>query len=885
MKSVEARGKTFEFDDDATNQEIGEALDWYFSRSAPQANNDEDIPYIDDQGDVQFRGTYTPGSGTELPPIERSAGTTPGGLAMSAVAGINRGVLSVADLPSNIVNLAASALGKDKAALTVSDVLNHVGEASGMGPLATMASTPQEYAQDTAPERFLGRVSEEAGAGMGAHTALQAAARNAPKGSALHALGLDSGLMAREMNASLGAGTGAAIANEVAPDSVAAEVVGAVAGGITSQVPNVVRAPFRAAREQIVEPFTEEGARRRVSTVLSEQASDPEMAVENIKRNRLLAEAVAGDADIPTTQLAQDEGLSRAINALSGDDAKILGVIARGGNEYQEALLRNLDGQLDTAANPADAVRVVADTIDGLTARLDDQITLAKDKMDQMVQGGMNIEDLGQNFTDALEAGWRNARAIERKIWKRVDKRERIDVVPLRHKVKSLYAYHKRRPIAESSIPEEQFLSAGKLGNDPSRNMQELIDYRSNITQARRQALAAGDNQKAAILSEIEREVNSFIDTAGTSPAYRAAAEYTRTMHQNFTRGPFGRLLKIDATGAERIDPEAALQAIVRPQGAGAARGDDVVSAERGVPGKFPAVPGLSDPVENYLTTKFKDAATPKSRETFLRNYGPILRKFPELNRNLGEMDNALEALAERQAQLEGRRATVMDRSRVGAAALLGADPDKLYSTLSTLSAQEAKSLMKLLSREGVESGAQQAVLRQIYNNYTKQGLVDRGRLLDDLLKNDSLKVLYDNVLSDAQKANLRKLDQAAGLLNPVKTPGGTPNVKNVVTNSVLVSLMARAASSRIGTFFASGENALIVASAAARAGQDIVNRLPSAQARALIEQALVDPDLMADLLQPTIAKNPQAVEGIIRGHLYTLGFRATDNNQETQPQ
>ena len=843
-----------------------------------------DIPIVSETGEVSFAPGGTGGVST----FQEQARVDPLGFASAVASGVNRGAVAVADLPFNLINILGNVLGVEKATATPSELIDRVSDALIDFKPIEAAITPTA-AVDAPPEIFAGRVAEELGAGgafgglarrgaalltpavqTGAETAAQGIARNISR---------DPAFLARETQAAAGGGIGAAAAQQIAPGSTGAEIAGLLGGGVASQIPGPVRAPFRAAQEQLVEPFTVAGARKRVSEILVEQTADPELAVRNIAENSAVMREVLGDETIPTTLLAQDPGLERAVRAIAVDDARILGIIGNAERRINERLLGQLDRVAPRGAQASETIAATERTIANLTSRLDDQITLAKDQADKLAGStatGALPEQQSIQFQEALQSGFDNSKKIEKKIWGRVDKVERIDLTPLKAQLGRLDISTSARPIDTASIPKAQFQAAKKLPTTKG-TMASLADYRSNILQARRQALSLTENnpQKAAILADMERKVASFIDSAGTSPQYRAAANYTRTLHENYTRGKLGRILGIDKTGAETIDPESALATIVRPQGEGAARAQDVLQAQVGIPGRFPGAPGLTDPIEAALKDKFADLNTPKQRNKFIKDFGPILRKFPELSKNLDSLTTEIDILAERAAQLEGRKATVLDSKRVAAAALVGADPDRLGALLSRLPRKDLQDLNKLWARDGVQEGAQAAVAKEFFNAMESGGFVKGG--LTDLLKDTGRRLTFDEILTPAQQQSLRAIDSAAQIMRAASTGGKLPDVRAATKNSVLMSLIAKAAASRMGTFFASGQNALIVAGAAARAGKDLADRLPAAHSRALLEKAIVDPDLMADLLNPTVARNAQEYEAILRGHLASAGIRTED--------
>ena len=114
------------------------------------------------------------------------------------------------------------------------------------------------------------------------------------------------------------------------------------------------------------------------------------------------------------------------------------------------------------------------------------------------------------------------------------------------------------------------------------------------------------------LLSEIEQSIAKYIDDAGTNDAYRAAANYSRVMRENFTQGNVGKLLKIKGDQSDMVDPEAALSKFVVTGDVGAARGEEVLSLARGAevsPGvRLPSAPTTQELTLASLEKKFFDS-------------------------------------------------------------------------------------------------------------------------------------------------------------------------------------------------------------------------------------------------------------------------------------
>ena len=228
-------------------------------------------------------------------------------------------------------------------------------------------------------------------------------------------------------------------------------------------------------------------------------------------------------------------------------------------------------------------------------------------------------------------------------------------------------------------------------------------------------------------LNQLDKLALQFIESGPNAESYRGAAETTRLIYQSYNKGKLGSFLQLDSQGAQRIDPEVALNRVVRT-------GNNIGEVRRSILAEQPFVnasgevveippaQGLTKPIVDLLMVKFAQADTPQQRAKFFKDYGETLNEFPELARDLSKIDAELETLAQVRAKAEGRAVTAKDKNVNSIAALLGADPDNIIGSFKGLTKKQIKEIAQVATKDGVEGGLQTVFLEAIVGAMQKSG-------------------------------------------------------------------------------------------------------------------------------------------------------------------
>lgn len=830
--------------------------------------------------------------------VSQQARVDPMGTLGAISQGVNKGIFNLLDLPGDVVNLAIDGVNSLAGGsyippqMNVTDAVDLATEWLTGTPVVTAAEAPIAEI-DTAFERILSKGAEYAT--EGAVGAALVGPRLAKAGATMLG-GRPVAPAAAEGLLGASAGTGAGVAREIAPESAAGELVGALVGGFTPSAANKLKEVVVKQAEDAYLPLTEAGVYRRTAETIQEVATDPETAISNIKRNRLILEDAGIDpSTVTTAQLVEDPALSATLRALSSDYNAVNNAIARGRADNTQLIVNNLKKEIPQSKTGVDVVTSANKYVTSAVNDLNDQIDLARNELDRLQGEGRDFatDEESLKFVAATQEAYEAAKKTENEMWSAVGKKEPLDLQPLKASIAKLERSARKEAIPDAQVPSGIYKQRAKMGTKKvdgktvqlRNDFGFLSGYRSSVLQEMRAARAAGESNKLRLLSEVEKEIAKFIDKAGSKDAYRAASAYTRSIRDNFNKGTIGRLLQVNVDQEARLAPEAALETIVKRGGKGAAEAERVQRLATGrTPAEvqLPAAPATAELTMEALRDKFYGTAR---KESFFKNYGPMLRQFPGLSTELRTVSDAIETVAQDIASKEGRVASLTDKNKVSVAALLNADPENIYPVVSGMTRDDIRRLNQVVKVDGVEEGLQAVVLGEFLNKLrtrTASDWAEGFKSLDFVIETDlGFKKLFEEVLTPAQQASLRRLDKIAEISFKDPTKGFTDKEAAEIAASPFVEGLASMLALNITAKFTSGAGALAVANRSSKAARDVLSKLTGTQSQRLLEQALLDPDVLIGLLKiQTKAKTPEAAANQVRAYLLTAGV---DVGQEAE--
>ena len=861
--------------------------------------------------------------------LSSKAKTDPQGIAMSVIAGLNRGAVALTDLPVDLVNLAVSTVlnppeqmvqamkrvpqlrpsaalmdlinkipkdVKDNLrAARPSEVVGGATEAvTGFNPIEA-ATTPMPYAADTPAERIAGTIGEYAGGSLAVGAAAPRIAQSmlrTPTGAPTATPRIGEQIAAKPMEFArqealygTAAGVGGATAREYAPESPMAEMAGALLTGVgvpvAGQFATGIKIPFK-------DSLSSQAVERRVGQAIVESTADVDRALANLTSNRLVVErALGGDAEVNAVKLTQDPTLIGVVEQVAKQDNELISILGRVSDETDQQLINMFKGLAPTTAKQAgvDVVNSAQEAANTILLRLQDEIDLAKNAIDRLEgMGAGDTTNISTEFVDALKTSYNRAKQTEREMWQVVDKTEELKPKELISNLKELRKAERKKPYAKGTIPEDLFKAGNKLKKKPT--FENLSIYRSALTDARRNST---NKQTQAIIDNMIREVDGFLDNYSSGQAYTDARNYTRTLYSEYDEGKIGRYLSTTKQGNYRVDPEVALSRIV-------STGDNVGDVNR-VLGletstALPRAEGLTQQVANYLRAKFSDmplAAKGAGKDAFFNKYKNILTRFPTLAQDLGAINTEIKALSQSIAQKEGRMATPLDEQRTSVSALLGADPDNLMATLSQFTKEDLRLFKTIVTQDRALRGLQSVYLEEIIKRLiTKKesgAIVFQKNHLDNIFKETpSLKYGWDEVLTPQQKLVINRIKKVKELYAEAEKVGNPEKLLEVLKAEPLTQLIVRALAIRgASTAVPSGAASLQAAATFSNFGRSLINKLSREQALAVLRKAATDPDYLEQLLKTSKAAELSGNVEALNAYLFAAGVQNVEGQNREQ--
>jgi hypothetical protein len=802
------------------------------------------------------------------------------GFANAFAAGVNKGVISIADLPFDLINLALDAFGAPQSFRQGPQNLSQgidwlSNKLTGKRPIAAL-TTPPEFV-DTPLERSAGVIGEYVGSGLGFATAAKelgqrylarqpvAPGPRGPAGAFAETVAAP-GFIRSETAVSGAAGVGGAAGREYL-ESPIAEVVGSLVTGVPAAATVQYGPELLSFGKRQFNQFSQAGAEERVARGLAGESMDLEQALAALQSNRLLIESVLPEGQrVSTAQLTEDPGIMALLSEAAQNDPAIHNLMSRMTDDASEEIIQ----QLRVAADAGDSTAFFA-SLNSLTNDLIDQATrdadLARSQIEKLEasaapQGDgtpLTEEQLGIDFVSALEASYNRVKQYESQVWSLVDQEIKMDAKGFRAAALALRSELSQRGFNSSQLDffdDVIRFGAAKAdlpeGVEPLDTFEALQRFRSNLLEEQRKSNKAGDRNKASAIQKLNELTMDFIESGPNAETYAAASEVTRTVHGLYNKGKLARYLGIDIEGEKTIDPERAMTRVVRG-------GTDVGDVRRAIEAEgvqvsdygqeIPVAEGLTQNIGDMLRLKFSQA---KDKKKFMETYAPTLRKFPELARDLNQIIAEIDTAASVVATSEGRAVTAGDKKIISMAALIGADPRDGYSAVSKLSADDLMNINRVAVREGVESGFQNIFIEEIFDRLASTNADGTFRYTrSQILEDKTLGAAFTRVLTPSQRKQIIELDKARSLVTSrTKLKPEGEAVSGLSTSSWIADLLARFLGARVAAEVTTGPAALQAAGALSRTASKFANILPSSQTRRVLVNMIQDPDYMEYLLK-----------------------------------
>lgn len=545
-------------------------------------------------------------------------------------------------------------------------------------------------------ERIIERLSEEVGAaavpvagvmGAAARTGVQGARQmqtsarpiTRTAGRMVESAAVNPAAFARkEAYYASGAGLGAGGARELASDGdestttraeAVAELVGALggvgaaAGGhyASQGAKDVFAALFNP------EKFATQAARSEAASALGTAggaqaapsgALDTSALSDQIASGPRISDTVPGWQDL-TADVSRNPGIaSLEYSRQAGDGA---GLFNTRRSDNQNAANEAMN-EAKPDATPGQFSAPARQRRDDIAKEADDVFTRMEDELDTTagrLRPAMPSEARGQTIRGSLEDALDGARQTEREAWSQV--RGEVDPAPLAAAFDEVYGglTQSERRIVDSArgaidtpnglVPEQgpdEIVSA-VLGPDgqpfrrPAPEVSEMTDLsevtslRSEFTSAARVAEAAGDSNKARILSRFVDKIDGFLDGAPEIAGPLAdARNVSRDLNDRFTRRPgaIGDTLATTGSGGRAVPDAAVAPRFVQPDTGETVSLDKLLRETKDDEAVRASIADqiLADVERQGLVAK------PDALERYLGQYSRAFEKFPALKAEYG---------------------------------------------------------------------------------------------------------------------------------------------------------------------------------------------------------------------------------------------------------
>ena len=642
--------------------------------------------------------------------------------------------------------------------------------------------------------------------------------------------------LAAEAVSAAGAGAVGFVAREKFPDSEAASFIGEIVGGI-APVGAIAAARLtisgigiRLARF-IAKPFTRRGGEQRAARRVQEAARDPRRAADELAAPEALPEA-----GLTPAQQTGDEGLLSLERAVIDSSEKLKGEADEQIAEATTAIRESL-GDLGEGVSPERTAAALEEAQNYMRSLVDTRMRIAARAADEKIAAlgpGAAREEANIIAREELQKALKDIRAQERELWNAVPE----DVIlKTENSRKAFAALLKDTPLAQrEDIPSIAGRLLGKDENVPEgfeaafeafgltqkgarlgekTTVAELQGLRSKLLEESRKARAAGEFNKArmaddladAVLTDLGAQRDEIVGEAGD--ALRTALDFSADLNQRFTKGPVGRLLGSDRTGAPKT-PEALTLERVVGQGGPRAREETRRLLEAA------DTPALRASVEDFLLDDFQRRAVregaidSKKAQAFPAKHQDLLEDFPELRSRFESAIEADDLARLRTEQAEGLAKRLND-PKISRAAVFLKEPvegamDRIFKSGNP--EKTMREIVKLAGRD--TTGDARKGLKTAFGDFLLEKASTRtataegeflvsGAALKRLLKDGSVAKMAKALLSPDEQKRLQQIIDAAAKIEKAVAAKAKPGGVIADAPSMLLSTMAAILGARAG--------------------------------------------------------------------------------------
>lgn len=673
---------------------------------------------------------------------------------------------------------------------------------------------------------------------------------------------------AAEAGAIAGAAQGAAAMEALFPGNETARMVGEMGGAIVnpaSLVARVARGGAQSARN-FFSGFTPSGVERRAADYIvkafAQTGEDPAAALSALRAAQNMGvNLTVGQRTGSPTLLAVESQLSR----LSPQFAAERNVLER---EGMEALRQSIDRvtALGTAEALAQAAMMRGRYFNEvMTARIAAAQQEAQEAVVRLAPEGQAARSrASREAYDALDGAIQDARKIESELWGEVPKDVRVSGDNLMEEVGAARA--RMLPDAKLNSDIEGMIARVARGDELTSG--QYLTLRSELLTLARNARSGTDPNRnlAAIYDNLAGAVLRDLDTIPGQQA-EIAREFSRSMHDAFSKTFAGSALGSSQTGGMRIEPELMLD---RAFGAGGPRGEvQMRQLQEAAAFSGPErAQSMQTAQSDYMRGVAARAINPEAGQV---NAGQLAR-FQAANEGTiaglpGVGDDISRAVASQRALESVQRGSsfasrVLGKSSPLGSLLRGETPVTAVRNAFSSGDRSFVALANMARGAGPDAleGLGAASLSHFMSEArTASGAFDFDRFASLLTTpgrrgtKTPLQLMLDNgALTQEQANNLTEIITRASTLKASGQQGR--ELADLIESpdaltDMLVRLVGASAGSRAAV---AGAHPLLASSAGVRTAQNLFAKAPKVRIQHALIKLVQDPELMAEALRRT---------------------------------
>jgi len=792
----------------------------------------------------------------------------------TGAASASKGLVGVADLPANMVNLTSHVAGRG-------NVLPTIG-GTEFGQAATASNVPEEdrnFVSDA-----LEKTTEFYGGGAAFAKLFKAASAKNPT--------------------NLRSSTGSLVAEQLgkfnAPVERAAAVGAGVAGAGAEYITDspITKAAFEIGGALVGgggTAFAQQGgkATARAGKAVQEEVANRDQALKNIQAAR---------EGVPGVEATNDQGIMDLYQGMIRNDHSLEQKYSQYVKESSDVMQSEISELLGTGGRVEEGAMqdflgrnkaVLVDMVDQRVAQADRIVKEAKSI------GGRNVNDVEQSkIVDREVNAAIDDIGNQNKInWDIVGDAgvESLPVQDIRDAAKNIVD-----DFSKTSRPSKELLSQletvlGKRVKKTSEGyavseeassgsrfladekVSELIKARGKWESLKREAQSgtSGNSEDARTYIQLsESALGALENSTGAGPAYETARAFTRRFKELTTQGRLGSSSRRTAQGDTRVPPEKTGQTLFGGDRAGAAVGAreatelSALQAEARAGQGLPPSSGVEGASSEFLLTQFqrkaRDGADAAAR--WAEDHETAMQSFPEMERavrdtvkTLAAQEGRLSVLGTEKAALEKDaffKIADMNSPRAVNHILDSVKPDKtvadLLTRLQTIQTPKGVIVRKLDDPTDALIGFKNGVADYALNSFatpTKGASFSKASKVLNRLKPILNSKAYSTKDREAMSIMLRELEVRAKLMTEGRT-GGVP-----LKNSMFSNLAGRWLGARVMTSFATGAGNIILAGAGARVGGELLSNLSNKAVDDIMAAAMMDKKLMSKLIKLDTSK------------------------------